>query len=109
MKQPSSMTGFARAAGELQREGAPPVAWTWELRSVNGRGLDLRLKLATGFDALEPRLRAATTACFARGSIQASLSLSRDDTAAVTVDRALIVRLLGELRDLSAELAAAPG
>jgi uncharacterized protein (TIGR00255 family) len=109
MKQQSSMTGFARAAGELQRQGGPPVAWTWELRSVNGRGLDLRLKLPTGFDAIEPRLRAATAARFARGSIQASLTLSRDDTATVTIDRALIVRLLGELRDLGAELAHAPG
>jgi uncharacterized protein (TIGR00255 family) len=109
MKQPSSMTGFARAAGELQRTGLPPVAWTWELRSVNGRGLDLRLKLPTGFDSIEPRLRAATTAILARGSIQASLTLSRDDAAAVTVDRALIARLLGELRDLGAEFATASG
>jgi len=105
MKQPSSMTGFARAAGELRRDGATPVGWTWELRSVNGRGLDVRLKLPAGFDAIEPKLRAAAAARFARGSIQASLSLSRDDTAAVTIDRALIVRLLGELRDLGAAFA----
>jgi uncharacterized protein (TIGR00255 family) len=103
------MTGFARAAGELPTENAAPIAWTWELRSVNGRGLDLRLKLPAGFDAIEPRLRAAAAARFARGSIQASLTLSRDDSAAITIDRALIVRLLGELRDLGAELAASPG
>ncbi len=48
-----SMTGFARAEGE-----GSGIAWVWEVKSVNGRSLDLRLRLAPGFDALEPRLRA---------------------------------------------------
>ena len=48
----SSMTGFARADG-----AADGLAWTWELRSVNGRGLDVRLRLAPGYDAIEAAVR----------------------------------------------------
>ena len=48
------MTGFARSDG-----ASDGLAWAWELRSVNGRGLDLRLRLPPGFDALEPALREA--------------------------------------------------
>ena len=43
----ASMTGFARSEG-----AAAGVTWAWELRSVNGRGLDLKFRLPTGFDAL---------------------------------------------------------
>ena len=50
-----SMTGFARESGAL----ADGTAFVWELRSVNGRGLDLRLRLPGGQDALEPTLREA--------------------------------------------------
>ena len=49
-----SMTGFARADGS-----AGSTSWHWELRSVNGRGLDLRLRLPPGFEGLEPRIREA--------------------------------------------------
>ncbi|MEL6793573.1 MAG: YicC/YloC family endoribonuclease, partial [Pseudomonadota bacterium] len=48
-----SMTGFATEAGETDG-----LAWRWEAKSVNGRGLDLRFRLADGFDQAEPRLRA---------------------------------------------------
>ncbi len=50
----ASMTGYADLAG-----GAGDLAWVWEARSVNGRGLDLRLRLPEGMEALEPPLRAA--------------------------------------------------
>ncbi len=49
-----SMTGFARAEGA--HEGA---AWHWEVRSVNGRGLDVRLRLPPGSELLEPKVREA--------------------------------------------------
>ena len=66
----SGMTGFARAEGEQAGQ-----RWIWELKSVNGRGLDLKLRLPPGFDALEPQVRAAAVAKFKRGSLQASLNL----------------------------------
>jgi len=60
----SSMTGFAAAAGP---------DWRWEARSVNHRGLDLRLRLPSGCDGLEPAVRKAVQARFERGSISLEL------------------------------------
>jgi uncharacterized protein (TIGR00255 family) len=97
------MTGFARAAG-----AAATMSWVWELRSVNGRGLEVRFKLPPGFDSLEPRLRAATGACLTRGSIQASLTLKRDDAVAIAVDRAVLSRFATEARALADILPDAP-
>ncbi|WP_018632824.1 YicC/YloC family endoribonuclease [Neomegalonema perideroedes] len=66
-----SMTGFAAAEGE-----AGGLRWRWELRSVNGRGLEIRLRLPHGWDSLEPDVRAAAQARFERGSLMASLNLA---------------------------------
>jgi uncharacterized protein (TIGR00255 family) len=87
----SGMTGFARAEG-----ARAAMRWIWELKSVNGRGLDLKLRLPAGFDALEPPARAAAAQRFKRGSLQASLSLIRDanEAAAVRVDAALAEKLI---------------
>ena len=67
----SSMTGFARASGE--RQG---VFWQWEIKSVNGKALDVRLRLPPGFEALETPVRAALASAFRRGNLQVSLSVS---------------------------------
>jgi uncharacterized protein (TIGR00255 family) len=67
----SSMTGFARASGEHQG-----LFWQWELKSVNGKALDVRLRLPPGFEALEMPLRAQLAQAFRRGSLQVSLSVS---------------------------------
>ena len=68
----TSMTGFADLAG-----GAERLAWTWEARSVNGRGLDLRLRLPEGFEALEAPIRAAAAGRSRRGSVTVALRLAR--------------------------------
>src|SRR6476469_2268467 len=67
----SSMTGFARASGE--RQG---LFWQWEIKSVNGKALDVRLRLPPGFEALETPVRAALAAAFRRGNLQVSLTVS---------------------------------
>jgi len=87
----SGMTGFARAEGEHAGQ-----RWIWELKSVNGRGLDLKLRTPQGFDAFEPTARAATNAKFKRGTVQASLSISRDADAAppLKIDLELAERLI---------------
>jgi uncharacterized protein (TIGR00255 family) len=87
----SGMTGFARAEGEHAGQ-----RWAWELRSVNGRGLDLKLRLPPVFDAIEASARAAAGAKFKRGSVQATLNLTRDPTAAppLKIDFALVDRLI---------------
>ena len=65
-----SMTGFARTDGIL---GA--TAWHWEVRSVNNRGLDVRLRLPPGHEALEPKVREGIAQRLTRGSVSVSLSV----------------------------------
>lgn len=72
----ASMTGFARAQGA---SGA--YAWAWELKSVNAKGLDLRLRLPAGWDAIEAPVRAALTKLLARGTISAVLTIDRSGAA----------------------------
>ncbi len=67
-----SMTGFG-----VQEGGDGRVSWRWELRSVNGRGLDLRWRGPEGRDAVERSFRAAAQARLARGSVSVSLRVSR--------------------------------
>lgn len=66
----SSMTGFARGDGALGE-----TRWTWELKSVNGRGFEPRFRLPPGLDFLEQDLRKALADRFSRGSFNAVLSL----------------------------------
>ncbi|MEM7724567.1 MAG: YicC/YloC family endoribonuclease [Pseudomonadota bacterium] len=72
----ASMTGYAAREG-----GAEGLAWTWELRSVNGRGLDIRLRLPDGLGALEAPLRQALKARLARGTVSLSLRMTRQTGA----------------------------
>ena len=99
----ASMTGFARAQGE-----APGTSWIWEVKSVNGRALDLRLRLAPGFDAVEPELRAALAQRFRRGNISANLSLSRTTAPALRVNREALSQLVALINELTGEVEAAP-
>lgn len=71
----SSMTGFARVDG--MTDG---LAWTWEARSVNGRGLDVRLRLPPGYEALELPAREAVAKRLARGNVSISLNLEKQQT-----------------------------
>lgn len=73
----TSMTGFADLAGSCDG-----TAWTWEARCVNGRGLDLRLRLPEGFEALEARIRACASGAITRGSVTVGLRLARTGPAA---------------------------
>ena len=66
----SGMTGFARTSGE---HGG--VSWSWEVRSVNGKSLDVRLRLPHGFSALDGPVRKQLARNFSRGNMQVSLTL----------------------------------
>jgi uncharacterized protein (TIGR00255 family) len=99
----ASMTGFGRAAGDHDGTG-----WVWELRSVNGRTLDLRLRLPSGHDALEPSLRAASGAVLARGNVSCTLTLRRAEAASVAVDDAALERVLALAATLAARIPGAP-
>jgi len=91
----ASMTGFARAEGS-----AGGLSCVWELRSVNGRGLDLRFRLPPGWDELEPRLREATTKVLRRGNVMANLAVKREGEARLVADAAALDQVL----DLAMEL-----
>src|SRR6056297_4017801 len=64
----NSMTAFASGKGAFG-----PQSWTWELRSVNGKGLDLRLRLPDWIEGLEPALRARLSEALARGNLNLNL------------------------------------
>jgi len=84
------MTGYARAGGEEDRLG-----WTWELKSVNGRTLDIRFRLPLGLDRLEVPARALVGRYAKRGALSATLHFNRaEGGSSWRVNEALLDRLL---------------
>ncbi|MEM9223055.1 MAG: YicC/YloC family endoribonuclease [Pseudomonadota bacterium] len=69
------MTGFASRTGEIDGH-----SFQFDARSVNGRTLDVRMRLPPGYERQEMELRKAVAARFKRGSISISLSLKRPET-----------------------------
>jgi len=102
----SSMTGFAREGGALP-DGS---SFQWEVRSVNGRGLDVRLRLPNGFDALEGPLKEMAGRALKRGNVSATLSVKREDrpAARLTPDPASLEQALRIALDLAARIPGAP-
>jgi len=100
----SSMTGFARGHGV-----AGAYAWNWELKSVNAKGLDLRLRLPPGWDAIEVPARARGTEKLARGTVYANLTVDRKGVApAVKVNEPVLNAVLATLNSLRGKVEAAP-
>ena len=99
-----SMTGFSRESGVL----ADGTAFVWELRSVNGRGLDLRLRLPGGLEALEPTLREATAGRLKRGNVSANLALRREERPRLAVDRLALDQAIALAQELAGRLPGSP-
>jgi uncharacterized protein (TIGR00255 family) len=100
----TSMTGFARAHGI-----SGSYAWAWELKSVNGKGLDLRLRMPSGWDAIEAPVRARAAERLARGSIQATLTVDRSGVAPVVrINAGVLDAILTTLRQLAPRIDAGP-
>ncbi len=101
----ASMTGFARAEGG--HEGA---SWAWELKSVNSKSLDLRLRLPPGFDHLEAALRTSLGQRIKRGAVSATLTLTRAPGAggSLRINRPALDQILALARELAGQIAAAP-
>ncbi len=95
----ASMTGFARTDG-----ASAGLSWAWELRSVNGRGLDVRLRLPPGLDGLEPALREEAGRTLRRGNVTATLTVKRDEPARLAVDPAVLDEVLRLALDLAARI-----
>lgn len=71
-----SMTGFAAKSGRLG-----PHSWSWELRAVNGKGLDLRIRVPDWIPDLEQSLRKQVTGKVVRGNLTVGLRIVREDGA----------------------------
>ena len=98
-----SMTGFARA------EGGTELRWTWELRSVNGKGLAVRVRMPPGMERLEPAVREQVAARFTRGNIQVLLSLDgRSAGQRVKVNEAVLAQVIDAMARSGERGAAAP-
>jgi uncharacterized protein (TIGR00255 family) len=100
----SSMTGFARGQGV-----AGSYAWAWELKSVNSKGLDLKLRLPPGWEAIEPGVRASAARALSRGSVFANLSVSREGAPPVArVNEPALNAVLAALKELAGKVGGAP-
>jgi uncharacterized protein (TIGR00255 family) len=97
------MTGFARIEGNVNG-----LTWVWELRSVNGRGLDLRFRLPAGWDALEPALREEAGKSLKRGNVTANLSVRRDSEAKLSIDPTALEQAMALALDLHRRMPGSP-
>ena len=99
-----SMTAYASRTGQ-----SDTASWHWDLRSVNGRGLDIRTRLPDGMDRLDQTLRTALGKALHRGTVTVTLKVTRiDGAAALNIDEAQLDRVLQAL-DLVQERAFAAG
>jgi uncharacterized protein (TIGR00255 family) len=100
----ASMTGFARADG-----GVGPLTWTVEIKSVNGRALDLRCRAPSGYDAVEAAARSKMQGRLARGSVNLALSVNRAAAQSqVRINRPLLEELRALLTEISGINSAPP-
>ena len=100
----ASMTGFAESAGS--HEG---LRWRWEAKSVNGRSLDMRLRIPPGYDGLEAPARRLAGERFLRGAFQISLSVEQLETArGLSVDAVALASAVRIAREVAAETGLTP-
>lgn len=101
MVRVQSMTGFARS--EAETDG---TRYLWELKSVNGKGLDIRFRMPGGFEAVELKCRKQADQLLGRGNLTANLTIQKENTAtSYRINR----ELLRELFDTCAEMARETG
>jgi len=99
----ASMTGFARA------EAASGCRhWAWELRSVNGRGLDIRCRLPAGYDALDAPVRAAVAERCRRGNVSVTLTEIREQKSQLRINREALNQVLALVAELKEVATVAP-
>ena len=99
-----SMTGFARADGS-----ANGTRWTWEIRSVNGKGLDIRLRLPAGFERLDPPARERCAGQLTRGNIQSTLTIVSDAGAArIRINEDVLGEVLAAMQKIGGRIDVQP-
>ena len=98
------MTGFAQATGKLSR-----YTWAWEAKSVNARGLDVRVRLPHGFEANEAEARVAAGEKFKRGSVSLALTLEKgDERASFRINEEMLQQILDLQRKLAGKVSSEP-
>lgn len=95
----ASMTGFARTEGSSNG-----IAWAWELRSVNGRTLELRFRLPTGWDSMEATWRDMAAKALKRGNVTANLTIKRQSESRLELDPVALEQVLRIATDLHKRL-----
>lgn len=96
----SSMTGFARSHG-----ASGPYAFEWELKSVNAKGFDLRMRLPPGWDDIETIARKRATDVLSRGTVYANLSVRRANAlSTVRVNQDVLSAILAIAGDLAGKI-----
>ena len=96
----SSMTGFARAHGV---SGA--YAWSWELKSVNAKGLDVRFRLPPGWDAVEVAARQRVAEKLSRGTVYCNLTAERKGVApTVKINEPVLTAVIASLQQLTGKI-----
>jgi uncharacterized protein (TIGR00255 family) len=97
------MTGFARTEGSIDG-----IAWAWEIRSVNGRSLDLRFRLPSGWDSQEPGWRELAAKVLKRGNVTANLTLKRQSETRLELDPTALEQVLAIATDLHRRIPGSP-
>lgn len=96
----SSMTGFARSHGT-----SGPYTFEWELKSVNAKGFDLRLRMPPGFDEVEAVARKRATEVLSRGTVYANLTVKRANAGgAVRINEDVLNAVLKIAAEMSAKI-----
>lgn len=99
----ASMTGFSRTEGALDG-----LAWAWELRSVNGRSLELRFRLPNGWDSLEAGWRDLAGKVLKRGNVTANLTIKRQSETRLELDPVALEQVLKIVTDLHRRIPGSP-
>jgi uncharacterized protein (TIGR00255 family) len=99
----ASMTGFARAEGSIDG-----IGWAWELRSVNGRSLELRFRLPNGWDSREAGWRELAGKALKRGNVSANLTIKRATETRLELDPVALEQVLKIATDLHRRIPNSP-
>ena len=92
----SSMTGYARAAGNV-----PGISFSVEVKSVNARGLDIRMRTTPGYDVLEAEIRRRVGKALSRGSVSVTLSVDREgEGGRVVINRPALDAVMEAIKEI---------
>ncbi|QGX98398.1 YicC family protein [Roseovarius faecimaris] len=93
------MTGFASAQG-----AGHGFAWSWELRSVNGKGLDMRLRLPEWVEGLEAAIRTRLGKALSRGNVSLALRMQAEDSSAgLGLNQGQLAQVLSAMADVETQ------